>query len=321
MAYTYRHDKTQVSYGKESTWGTGTVGSIWFGHVQSHDPDWSWGFEAKRYVGSNNRTVDDFYEMATDYAGKIEFFPQDGRLLQYAFGKDTDSGGPVYVHTIVESGALPSFTLYDAYISATASNAGNVLKRADGCKIDTLEISGRSGEPVTMTVDYIAKTGSIIASGAAPSVTASTSKVYMSEMAHLADVTGGAMSAENIGELTEFTITVKNNLQKRGYLDNSRNVGALETAAADYEFKFKADARETTANDIFDSLYQAGSSFVADLYLFRTSGSDQMQFWMSGARIIDANIPTKVEPGVVELDLTVVPKTMGVIVKDAIATY
>ena len=110
MTYTYRQDKTQFSIGKEGTYGTAGVGSIWPGHVQDHSPDWNINITPKRYVGSNNRTVDDFYEGVHDIRGRFEVIPQDWRLLEFAFGKNTDSGGPVYIHTIVESGALPSST-------------------------------------------------------------------------------------------------------------------------------------------------------------------------------------------------------------------
>jgi len=318
MVYVYRHDKTQITYGKEATWGTAAVGSIWMGHVQSHEPDWNYNIKGVRYIGSNNRTKDDYYELATDIKGKIEVYPQDWRMLTYAFGKVSSAGGSApYTHTITESGALPSFTLEDIFISNTASNAGNVKYLAKGCMIDTLEISGNPGEPITMSIDYIGQTGSKIASGTKTTVTAATTKVMRSEMTELSNLTGAGINGA-ISGLDTYTFRIKNNLSPRGYLNNSKDIGGIETGGVDYEFKFKIDATEATLSEFENGMHQAGSTFNADMYIFRTSGTDQAHIWMSGARVIDIDVPRQVEPGPVEIEITAEPQTAGAIIKDAI---
>jgi hypothetical protein len=306
---------TQTLYMVEKTFGDGGSGTTqWFGLVQEHVPDENENREPIRYSGGADRNVDIFLDGATNYRNSIPFLMQTGKFIGAAFGKVASDSGTKWTHTITESGTLPSFMVEEALESVTNEH---IIRTHSGCTVDVLEISGEEGGPIMCSVDYIAQ-GSAQTSGTKTVVNAATDKPYMWSMVKLEG--SGSSFDGSFNELKTFTFRLSNGLDPDNYMDNTRSIAQPTPLERDYEFNMDMNTAHGTGGEIYDALYRAGSEINFDLWIFRTSGTDHFQIWMSGCKTLDCDLPQP-HIGKVEMTWVTQPTKCGVFVKHGEAAY
>ncbi len=312
--------QTQTSWQIESgTYGTASGAQQWLGLVQDHTPDDSEGREAHRYVGGGDRNVDIFLDQGTVYTNSVPYFMQTGKLLAAALGTVATTGSPNYLHTISESGCIPSFTLEEA---SEANATQNMIRTYAGCMVDTLEISAEEKAPVTTTVGLVAQSNTFT-SGTKTTVTADTVKPYMWSHTRLM-ISGGAFGTsdyEKFSTVMSWTWGLENNLTPPNYCDGSENIGLPVPGDRNYNFEFTMNSTAKTGADIYSTLFKGGSEANLDLYLERTSGSDYFQIAMSGCKTLDADVPLPHEGGPVEMVTVMQPTSCTILVRDSTEEY
>lgn len=313
-------NKTQVCAFGGSPYGASSGASIWIGQVQENAISQDEGIIPNRYVGATmgDRNVEGFLRGAPKYANSLKYWPQDGKMFGFCLGSvytDT-AGSPDYIHYISElssSGNVPYFTIED--FQGFVANE-DINKTLNGCSCDTLTISGKEGAEIEVTIEgplqHIVKT-----SGTETAVTASTKNPFRMDMCLLA----GSCTQMNgdFESLNSFDWNIKNNLQLKYYATGSKYISRPIEDGRDYLFSAKNDIQTATGAKLYD-MYKAGSQINLDLFLLRTSGTDNLQIWMSGCTLLTCESPTKKE-GITPQDIDFQPTSCGMIITDDIETY
>lgn len=318
MVRVYIGAQTQTVWAPETGYGTGPQASKFcFGYVQEHSPTENENYTPYRYVGAaGDRAVKTFVAKGQEFTGRVSLISQVPNLWHFAFGKIATAGSPVSTRTITESGTLPSFGIEDAQESI----ANESLKRTmNGCKIDSYTWKWNEAEPIEEEINYSAQSVSF-SSGAATTTTQCGSQPYMWSMIQF-NLSGGGMNG-CITETKSGHFRVKQNLITAHYVGQSganigfpsRAIGEQIPGPLDYEGEIVANMAVGTGADMYWQLYRGGSEFNANLFIFRTSGLDDANFWMSGCKCIDCKQPT-IKEGVIEQTFTYQPKNCGVIVR------
>ena len=239
----YAADQNQVVFFYESGTYANTSGvGQWPGLIQDHTIDEAANVIVTRYVGGGTRDVSRFDDGPLDFTGTFTFFPQDWKFLGFALGSVVDAGSPSpYTHTISAvdsdvgnyatsglSSPFVSFGIEDAQITAGATGT-NYLRTLKGCMVDSISISSTQGEPVSCEVTYRAQNVTFF-SGAATAVTADTTRPFLWN-----DCQFHLPSGTKIDEVTDFDLTISNNLETPHYLNGSRVIGVPEPLNRDYE--------------------------------------------------------------------------------------
>jgi len=320
VGYKILADNNQVVFFYESgTYGSASGNRTWIGLVQTHDATESIESVPIRYQGSNTRNVDLFAFGKKSYKGKIEYYPQDFRMLAFALGSNCDGTGSGHFITETNSDnsnyaipaqSLSSFTLEDT--KKTPTTGSNFNRTYKGCLIDTFELSISEGEVVKCNVDYIAQ-DMTFSSGAITSGLTSNTQPYMWSNA-LFSIPSGTSYTNS----TEVTFTVKNNLDEHFPLNGSRVIDFALPLNRDYEIKTKLILDSANAKTLYDTYYIGGGSFNSFLSLVGEPGSCYISF--SGCKITDMSIPSPVE-GIHEEEITITPLKASAIIYDGISKY
>lgn len=318
MVRVYIGAQTQTCWAPETAFGGGPGATkYWMGYVQEHAPTENENYKPYRYVGAaGDRAVKTFIAEGQEYSGRITTISQVPDLWHFAFGAIAQAGSPVSTRTITESGTLPSFGVEDTQESVT----NEALKRTfNGCKIDSYTWKWSEGGPIEEEINYIAQSVTP-GSGAKTAVTAIGSQPYMWSMVKFV-LSGGALSGA-ITETKSGHFRIKQGLITNHYVGQSgtlignpaRAIGEQVPGELDYETEIVSNMAVGTGADIYANLYRAGSEFNANLFIFRTSGTDDANFWMSGCKCTDCKQPT-VKSGVIEQTFTFQPKNCGCIAR------
>lgn len=307
---------------------SGTTGQ-WVGLVQENEIDDQTGVEPVRYAGNASRDVGIFVDGPLDFTGTLRFFPQDWRFLNFALGSCVDAGSPSpYTHTLsainsdvgnaFTSGTLNPFISFTVEDSKTAPGTGtNNVRTANGCVVDSLEISASQGGIVEVNVDYVAQ-NVVYSSGTTTTVTAATTRPFL-----WSDVKLHVPSGTVINELKEFTFRINNGLIPPHYLNGSRVIDVPVPTMRDYELTATVDSTSERFKTFYDQYFRGGSTFNVLLEVTDAAagaGSRDILISMSGCKLVDMTNPSQLE-GVNENTLTVRPKTVTAIVNDTIQLY
>lgn len=313
-----RGDFDQVSFKHEAPSFLTTSGAaIWPNQVQAFSIDETEGTIVTRYAGGGDRNVDQFNKGPIDFRFTLPFNVQNGQVLWQAFGKETISSGTTSTHTIVEtSGTLPSET-FEIFKGAGQANLNHVRTVA-GCTANQLTLKSAMGQLVTAEVEWIGASGTWLAtSGAAASVTEATTVPYRWDNTQL--VISGAGTFGTVLEVKEFEFNLNNNVDDdTHYLNNQgRNRGQVVPQGRDYTFDWTVNGTAGSLTNWYNQFFRGGSTANFDLFLFRTSGTDHLQLWMSGCNLNPVATDIVVE-GTSPSAFSWQPQTCGIIIKDAI---
>lgn len=332
MAF-YVQDQSQVSFQYSSgTFATPSGnGGQWIGLVQSHEAEENLNVTPVRYAGTSSRNVGKFVDGGIDVTGKLSFYPQDWKMVQFMLGSVYDAGSPSpYTHSISEinSNVANAYTsgttnpFIDLNIEDVQQTSNKVTRKfVKGAQVDELSIAWSETDPITCDVSYIAKLVEPD-SGTKLAVTEPTLIPFMSDMVQVHLPSGTILNG-----VREGTITMKNNLKAKHYNTGSKEIQFSIPTSRDYEITLGLDKDSTTVNDdLYQTYFQSGANSTQFNLLIdikdRTAGagSRDAQFIFSGCRVHPYSSPTSPEDVVTE-DITILPQSCIVKVNDQIQYY
>ena len=243
--------KQSLFWGGESRYGSAGAIDEALGLVQSINPTESNSLIKIRTLGGT-RDYSNIVPGKFEITGSFEYYLQDGPFFRQALGEDTgttatvDTGPRVhtgwgeaasaYCHVMGSAESpttddFPSFTLEftDAEDTGAAATTKNLKRLYDGCRVNSMTISGSVDEPVKVAVDFQAQ-GVTVSTGAATSVTEPTTDpfvfyqgvVYCTAGAVVEDTSIAAMSTSaRICEVNSFDVSVNNNLEAIWYVSGT----------------------------------------------------------------------------------------------------
>jgi hypothetical protein len=316
----YLSDQNQLVFQYESgTYGSPSGTRHWIGKVQDHSPDENVNIITVREQGSTTRNVDQFEDGNLEFTGTFTYFPQDWKFLGMAVGSVAETataGSHVFTETntddanyAIPSQSLSSFTLED---SKKIGGAGsNFVRTINGAMVNSMTATFSQGEIVSCDVDYSAQS-STLSSGAVVNVAPTTTRPYMFSDTQL------YISGTAVDNATEISFTINNNLEMGHYLNGSRTAKELLPMNRDYELSATVAMDSTNARTFYDNYFIGGSEFNAQIQAIGTPGS--LTLTMSGCKMSDMETPSPLE-GLNEQTLTITPKSVSVVVEDAIVDY
>lgn len=323
-------DQNTVGFLFESGAYANTTGTTlqWPGMVQSHEADENTNVIEVRYANTGNRNVGQFVDGPLDYDGTLSFYPQDWKMLAFALGSNVDAGSPSpYTHTISEvnsasgnaftSGTLNPFVSFSIYDAKKGPATGeNFVRTIQGCVIDSLNISAKEGEPINMEIAYMAQSGTF-SSGAITAITDPGTRPYLWQ-----DVQLHLPSGTVIAELKDFDWGLKQNLERRHYLNGSRVASVPIPTNRDYEMSATIDATSERTKILYNQYFLGGSTFNAMLAISASAGSREIFIVMSGCKMVDMSSPSEADSASPqEQKLTIKPQTCSATINDDIQLY
>jgi hypothetical protein len=323
----YTGDRNKVAMIMESgTYATTSGTGIWLGLVQEHSIDESYERASIRYQGSDSRNVQQFVETLIDIKGTLTYYPQDWRLLGFALGSIVDAGSPIpYTHAISEtigaagnaftSGIKAPFLSFALEDSKQHNPTGlNFIRTIKGCTVDTLTISSKQGEPISVEAAYVAQSATF-SSGATTAVTADSNRpfIWADSLVHMP-------SGTIWEEITEWSLKISNNIEAPHYNNGSRVIGQPHPLNRDYELTMTYQANSQKSKTLYDQYFTGGSEFNVLISITPNAGSRYTYITLSGCEAFPVDTPGPVE-GIVEHSATIVPKTCVVSVGDFTQKY
>lgn len=320
-------DQNQTGFFYESGTYANTSGALqWIGMVQSNDIGEENNIQQIRYQGGGDRDVDFFQATMKDIDGTVTYFPQDWKFLAFALGSNVDAGSPSpYTHTIsaidsdvgnaFTSGTLNPFISFGIEDSKKAPGTGNnLIRTVKGAMVNSMSVSASQGDIINVDVEYMAKEVNF-SSGAPSAITAATTRPFLFQDAQLHIPSGTTYT-----QITDFTFTVNNNLNRDHYPNGSAEAEVLTPTNREYSLEVTFDANSERAKTIYDQYYNGGSSFNALFVINASTGSREMIATLSGCRVTSHNLPSPNE-GMNEHGITITPEKVNVLVNDAIEKY
>lgn len=255
--------KQTLYWGNETAYGSAAAINKPVGLVQSVNPTENNNLMKIRTMGGS-RDYSNIVPGKFEVSGSFDYYLQGADLFRQAFGEDTastaivDSGprvhtGASYLHVMGSAAspgadAFPSFTLEfaDSPDDGSAADTANLNRKYDGCRVNSLSITGSVDEPVSVSVDWIAQNVNV-STAAATSVTESTVDPYVFYQGQVYS-SSGAVSAytviddtDKICEVNSFDFGINNNLEAVWYISGTcsapqtlRGLKALLVKGRDY---------------------------------------------------------------------------------------
>lgn len=260
-----------VSWGNETTYGSAATPDKDLGAVQSISPGEKNNLIKVRTLGGS-RDYKTVIPGKFEISGSMEYLLQGGDFFRQAWGEDTglnatvDSGpkvltcgaaGTTYRHVMGSAASpgvndFPSFTLEFADDEDDGGADTNNLKRTYvGCRVNTLGISGTIDEPVSVSVDWMAKRV-IVSSADATSITEYVDDpfvfydgfVYLTSADINSETTQANLKTSALTQVMNFDLSLNNNLEAGWYIagttsatDSARSAKYIIPKGRDYDLK------------------------------------------------------------------------------------
>jgi len=255
--------KQSLYWGNEATYGVAVTVDKPIGLVQSVNPTESNNLMKIRTMGGS-RDYSNIVPGKFEVSGSFEYYLQGGDFFRQAFGEDsgstatTDSGprihtGASYVHVMGSAASpgadsFPSFSLEltDEEDSGAAAGTANLKRVYDGCRVNSLAISGSVDDPISVSVDWIAQNVNV-STAAAAAVSESTADPYVFYQGQVYSTSGAieydtaVESDSKVCEVNSFDFNINNNLEAIWYISGTcstpqslRGLKALVVKGRDY---------------------------------------------------------------------------------------
>ena len=323
-------DQNAIAFiGESGTYANTSGTGQWIGLINDHTATVSENVTQIRYLGTASRDMGIHVKGAEDYEGTITYNPQDWKMLAFVLGSCVDAGSPSpYTHVVsavdnnvgnaFTSGTLAPFVSFTIEDSQGGYSAGsNALKTFKGCMANEITISATQGELAETEVSYIAQ-DVVYGSGARTAITASTLRPFLWE-----DFKIHLPSGTVLNNILSFEINVKNNIERRHYLNGSRVTDVPVPLNREYQITLTANADNTDYKTLFTNYFQSGTEFnmlLEQNCVDAGTGSRTGYFIFSGCRLTTMESPLTNE-GVNEQTLTIVPKNCIINIDDTIFKY
>jgi len=298
-------DNIVTLYHESGTYGTSSGNGVWIGQISEHNLTDDEGYARNRYLGTGSRTSVAYEQGLNTVEGTLTFRVQDWKVPFYAIGSVCDTSGTNCVHTATEiltggrqsaftSGPFNppfSFTIEDS--KQTYGTRANFNRTINGAVPNTVTITMSQGERISAECGYVAQAATY-SSGtpAGASVTAMSGDTF--QWGNVTVSLGGT----TYKAIKEVTFEINNNIEGAFYLNGSRISDVPTVGNKDYTLTLTLDAYHTEMQQLYKNYYKSGQTFNAEIDLEASStsiGSKHVEFYLSGCRVISADIPSPSE--------------------------
>jgi len=311
------------TYGYTESGVSGAAGSVfWIGEVTSNAITDNENKLENRFLGTATRSYDSLEQGPHDVTGTLTYNAQNFRLPFWAIGSVVDASGLGVSHlhgvgpinsdvwqSAFTSGtdqisAPMSFTLEDSKQAPGAQR--NFIRTINGVVLNTVTVTARQGEKVTVDADYIGQSLGFT-SGATTSGTGlqDTKKPYLWSSTTL------TLAGSSILTAKEISLVLNQNMEAPHYLNGSRDISTPFALNRDNTLNVTLDLNSTEAAFLYNDYYKGNSEFngVLDFNQDVTAGSQHTEFVLSGCKIVAMDIPSMSE-GVNESTIEIRPKNI-----------
>lgn len=283
-----------VAVGKETTFATApTVANFKsIGIISSFEPEENKNSTSLRGLG--DRKVKKVKEGQTETNSSMGLYLQNPRILYYALGKVTKTGAAgAYVHTITPINRceeLPSFTVQNNICVGGATFIRNYL----GSKVDSLTISGSSGENIEVEVDLM---------HVKADDTATAASSYTTDLNEVMGFKDGTILVDGVKAATvsEFELEIANNLEAMFTMNGSADPTLINEGILDLTASLTLAFVDTTQWTKFknNTVFELKLNFVDP-----TNAKNYFNITLSGARYDTNSIQSSAEDAIEqELDV------------------
>ncbi len=317
--------------------------AFWLGQVTDHSINDAEGLIENRYMGTANRAFASFDQGPQDVTGTLTFHPVDMRLPFWAIGSIIETSGATATTCVHNASEIDSDVCQNFFTSGTGQDMNvpmcfsiedskqapganrNFIRNVAGCVLDTVTITARQGEKVTIDGDYIAQSLTYTPSGATTTITDSGTTPYMWSDCTL------TLAGSPMDTAKEFSLAIAKNMIVNHYIGSSalgrfqgRLIAPPVEGNRDYTLSVTMDLPSDDAFWIYDTMYKGGSTFNATWDLDSDAvgqvGSRHSIFYMSGCQILSMDNPSTIE-GLNETTLEIKPKNVTGSAWDTISNY
>ena len=317
--YNYAGVSTNALIGLETTYGTAATADKNIGFIQSWNMTERNSLERVHAVGARNAQA--LVPKIFEVTGSVDVVYQNGRLLAYAVGTDTDAQVVTtdYSHTLAEADALSSFTGKITHDAAT-----DIVRSYTGCVVNSIRLSGDMNSPLKMSADLLAQSLTVgTASGG--TYTPDTTQVPAPQFGSFK--IGAEAGEQAILQVQNFEWTLNNNIEMVGAVGTRLRQAAVPKTRT-YDFRLSAALTTDSGASTQDAMEQLqimlGSttpqssltekSVIIEYDNGVAAGSGQRKITMDfdGFLYDEATVNTPVE-GIVTIDLSGMAKSLDTV--------
>ena len=307
--------REQISWGSETTYGTGVTPTEVIGLNARVDPDFNQNWQNILTAGADARTIASKVAGSLSLPFTLTFCPTNWKFLQYC-GYSVANGGSVgeYTHTFTIANTIESFTLEWARQATT-----DRVITLDGCVVKKASISYKksSGEGtdalMAVSLDCVAQGYSIGTS--VTSLSAITATPYQFRM-----VKWTVNSTETV-EVNSGGINIDNGINEDDsrYCNSTLNREIGEPIPKVHKIfgTMSINKKDDTQLDHWDSAVAVTGT---NTLLFYRGSNDQLLITFTGLRYAQCNEPTQLE-GVTYSDIVWSSLSVAMVATDATETY
>lgn len=318
-------DQTQSALLYESGTYANTSGDAqWIGMVQNCNIVDDVGKIGVRYNHGTTRNVEQWVDTLKRASASFSYYPQNWKMLAFALGSNVDTSGSNSTHVMSEadsdssneftSGTDAPFISFGLEDAKRFNPTGlNHIKTMRGGMVNTMVINLPQGEPATVDIDAIGQAVTY-ASGAASSVTAATTPIYLSQHAVWNLPSGTALN-----EVNDATITIANNTVAEPWQTGSDVVKLPYQGNREYTIDLGIDSNPAWSKKFYNQYFKGGSEFNL-FFRMAPSGNRYLEMTFSGCEVPAMDDPSTFEGAQVQR-ITIRPKSCSAKVQDRVVLY
>jgi hypothetical protein len=307
--------REQISWGAESTYGSGVTPTEVVGINARIEPSFNQNWQKVLSAGTDARTVENEVLGPLSLPFTLTFANVNWKFLKYCGYGVTNAGSPgAYTHTFAIANTVASFTLEWARRATTSrvtTLTGCVVKKM---KIAFKKSSGEgTGSLIAVTLECVAQNYST--GTAVTSLSAITDSPYQFRMSKLTLVSNEIVEV-NSGEYNiDNGINEDNHRYCNSTLD--RKIGEPVPLVHIINGNFNINIKDAT---LF-GYWAAGVALTGtNTLLFYRGSNDQLLITFTGIRMAQCNEPTQLE-GVTNSDVVWMALSNAIVATDATQTY
>jgi len=222
----------------------------------------------KHLAASQTMTNQGWIELLQRYANNLTFYPINWWFLRNVIGDCTTTGASdPYTHVFAEA-TDPTLPWHDLQHVHYGTN--NEIRVYNGCVHGRVAMTGRQGQPIEVSVDYIAR-NPYMSETVPETVTTSEIKPYMTHEAQILLDTGNSgdfISGTEVCPLTEWSIEFLNNPYAEP-LACSQSTGGYIGQPFAQKKDYTATLTWLMNDDLYYDLWKNQTKFGMQLYVNR----------------------------------------------------
>ena len=307
--------REQISWGPETTYGTGVTPTRIIGKDVVITPDWSKGWQEVVSAGADTRNINSMVKGPESLNFTMEFIVTDWVFLKYIFGASGDvNSGDYYTHTISLLNTDLSFTLQWA-----KRGASDIVYTLSGCTIikGTINFTKASGPGkeghIKVNCDCVAQS---VDKGSTVTSLTNTDTPYQYRSVALT-LNGSEIVEVNSGNLV-FDTGI--NLIDSRYCNHTLDVKLGEPVPKTFRITGTANinVKDSTLFDLWDAATVVGST---NTLVFTRGSDDDCTFTFTGMYPTSPGVDGTQMDGVNNQDFNYRVVSVAPVVKDQITTY